>query len=102
MSGSRARCVYVLGAMFHIDANHGAKIMEMTPENFRQILSRSRKKVKGFLDNYCMVNGHCDCMRRLGHANSNPSYSSKKLRISFIKTAFQRKDFAVHQTNGNI
>lgn len=24
--------------------------------------------MKGFLDNYCMVNGHCDCMRRLGHA----------------------------------
>lgn len=65
---ARARCVYVLGAMFHIDAKHGAAIMEMTPENFRQILSRSRQKVKGFLDNYCMVNGHCDCMRRLGHA----------------------------------
>lgn len=64
----RSRCVYVLGAMFHIDAQHGASIMDITPENFRQILSRSRRKVKDFLDSYCMTHGHCDCMRRLGHA----------------------------------
>ncbi len=79
----RARCVYVLGAMFHIDAKHGAEIMEMTPENYRQILSRTKRKVKDFLDSYCMANGHCDCMRRLGHAIQTHRLNPK--RCDYLK-----------------
>ncbi len=64
----RSRCIYVLGTMFHIDANQGAQIMGISAVNYRQILSRTRKKVHEFLDSYCMASGHCDCMRRIGHA----------------------------------
>lgn len=64
----RSRCIFVLGTMFHIDSKQGAKIMDMSPENYRQILSRTRKKVNTFLADYCMHSGNCDCLRRVGHA----------------------------------
>lgn len=64
----RSRCVYVLGTMFHLDAKRGAEIMEITPENYRQILSRAKKKMREFLKSYCMEEGNCSCFRRIGHA----------------------------------
>ena len=42
---AQSRCIFILGTMFRIDSRTGAEILNMTPENYRQKLSRARKKM---------------------------------------------------------
>ena len=71
--GRRDRLVFILGAVFEIKDTEGAEILEMSRENFRKILSRSRKKI------YSYVRGFC------GHADpANPCRCSNKVN-AFLK-----------------
>lgn len=54
-----ARLVFLLGAIFDVPDAVGAEILDISPGNFRKILSRSRHRV------YSHMNGIC------GHVNSN-------------------------------
>ena len=49
----QTRCVFILGTMFQIDSRMAAEILDMTPENYRQKLSRARKKMAKFLSENC-------------------------------------------------
>ncbi len=67
------RMIFILGAIFNIDHKLGAEILEITPDNFRQRLSRARKDLHSFMDNKCgLVN------------KSNPCRCPKKTK-SFIE-----------------
>lgn len=65
-----SRCIYVLGLMFQADSKLCGEILGMTPENYRQRLSRTRKKVADFLGEYCGLSktGTCHCKKRVGYA----------------------------------
>lgn len=66
---ARTRCVYILGTMFHVNSNVAADILDMTPANYRQILSRAKKKMSGFLEKYCgLCDGMCSCEKRVPYA----------------------------------
>jgi RNA polymerase sigma factor (sigma-70 family) len=47
------RLVMILGSIFGVDSQFGATILEISPENFRQILSRARKQLKSFMAEKC-------------------------------------------------
>lgn len=47
------RCIFVLGTIFRVDSRIAAEIFQISPENYRQKLSRARKKVGGFLAYHC-------------------------------------------------
>jgi RNA polymerase sigma factor (sigma-70 family) len=47
------RLVMILGSIFVVDSRFGAAILETSPENFRQILSRARKQLKNFMSEKC-------------------------------------------------
>ncbi len=47
------RLVMILGSIFGVDSHLGAAILEISPENFRQILSRARKQLKSFMTEKC-------------------------------------------------
>jgi len=47
------RLVMILGSIFGADSQFGAAILEISPENFRQILSRARKQLKSFMSEKC-------------------------------------------------
>jgi RNA polymerase sigma factor (sigma-70 family) len=47
------RLVMILGSIFGVDSQFGAAILEISPENFRQILSRARKQLKSFMSEKC-------------------------------------------------
>lgn len=66
------RCIFILGTMFKLDSRIAGEILGMTPENYRQKLSRARKKMAGFLSEYCGLTGtgSCDCLKRVDHAVS--------------------------------
>ncbi|MEY8394564.1 RNA polymerase sigma factor [Lachnospiraceae bacterium 45-P1] len=65
-----SRCIFILGTMFKIDSRIAGDILEMTPEAYRQRLSRIRKKMADFLEEYCgeYGSGRCKCKERVNYA----------------------------------
>ncbi len=63
----RQRLVFILGEIFQVSDEVGAQIVEVTPANFRQILSRARRDLYEYLrDNCSLVNlaNDCKCARK--------------------------------------
>ena len=50
---TESRCIFILGTMFHVDSRIAGDILGITPEAYRQRLSRVRKKMADFLGEYC-------------------------------------------------
>lgn len=65
-----SRLIFVLGTMFKVDSHTAGDILGMTPEAYRQRLSRIRRKMADFLSAYCgeYGSGKCRCRDRLGYA----------------------------------
>ncbi len=65
-----SRCIFILGTMFQIDSRIAGDILELTPEAYRQRLSRIRRKMADFLSEYCgeYGNGRCKCKDRINYA----------------------------------
>lgn len=63
-----SRLAYIIGEVLVFTSQEGAIIMGITPENFRQRLSRSRKKLHNFLQRNCgIVNpkNSCRCFKKV-------------------------------------
>lgn len=65
-----SRCIFILGTMFKIDSRIAGDILDMTPEAYRQRLSRIRRKMADFLGEYCgeYGGGRCKCKDRVNYA----------------------------------
>ena len=70
---AESRCIFILGTMFKVDSRVAGDILEMTPEAYRQRLSRIRKKMAEFLGQYCgeYGGGRCKCKDRVNYAIQN-------------------------------
>lgn len=65
----QTRCIFILGTMFKIDSKMAGDILGISADNYRQKLSRARKKMASFLKEYCGLNGGlCNCQNRIGYA----------------------------------
>lgn len=75
------RCIFILGTMFQLDSRIAAEILDITPEAYRQRLSRVRRKVADFLKEYCGAygNGSCRCVKRVNYAIQNHRINPAKL-----------------------
>ncbi len=61
------RMVYTLGEIFGVDDAMGAEILNVTPANFRQTLSRTRKDLHSFMHGRCGLANQtnaCRCQRK--------------------------------------
>lgn len=78
---AESRCVFVLGTMFKLDSRIAGEILDMTPEAYRQRLSRVRKKMADFLESYCgeYGKGKCRCEERVNYAIQNHRLDPKHL-----------------------
>ena len=76
-----SRCIFILGTMFKVDSRIAGDILEMTPEAYRQRLSRIRKKMADFLGQYCgeYGNGRCKCKDRVNYAIQNHRINPQQL-----------------------
>ena len=65
-----SRCIFVLGTMFKADSRMAGEILGITPEAYRQRLSRVRGKMAQFLSAYCgeYGSGKCRCRDRINYA----------------------------------
>ncbi len=82
-----SRCIFILGTMFRLDSRIAGDILNMTPESYRQRLSRSRKKMAEFLSEYCGEYGHgtCRCAKRINYAIQNHRISPDRLTFTAAK-----------------
>lgn len=56
------RLIYVLGEIFEMDSKTGATLLDMSADNFRQVLSRARKDLYNFMHGKCgLVNAENPC-----------------------------------------
>jgi RNA polymerase sigma factor (sigma-70 family) len=63
----RQRLVFTLGEMFGVRDGLGAELLEITPDHFRQLLSRARRDLLNFMSNKCgLVDpaNSCRCARK--------------------------------------
>lgn len=63
----RQRLVFILGEIFGVSDEVGAGIVDVSPVNFRQILSRARRDLYEYLRGNCsLVNpaAHCQCAKK--------------------------------------
>jgi hypothetical protein len=49
----KQRIVYILGAILNVNRATGSRIASVSETNFRQILSRSKKRLRCFIDGQC-------------------------------------------------
>ncbi|MCI8805836.1 MAG: RNA polymerase sigma factor [Clostridiales bacterium] len=79
-----SRCIFILGTMFKIDSRIAGNILEITPEAYRQRLSRIRKKMADFLSEYCgeYGSGKCKCKSRVNYAIE--SHRLNPLRLDYM------------------
>lgn len=78
---TESRCIFILGTMFKVDSRIAGDILGITPEAYRQRLSRIRSKLADFLKEYCGEYGHgkCRCANRVNYAIQNHRISPAQL-----------------------
>ena len=83
----QTRCIFILGAMFKIDSRLAGEILGITPENYRQKLSRARKKMAEFLSYHCGLTdtGFCSCKKRIGYAMQHNRINPRKLEYAHLE-----------------
>lgn len=80
------RCVFILGTMFKMNSQLASTLLQITPDTYRQKLSRTRKRMGRFLENYCgHAGGKCDCRRRVPFAIKQHRLDPKRLDYSSLK-----------------
>jgi RNA polymerase sigma factor (sigma-70 family) len=60
------RLVFILGVVFDVTTHEGACILDITPEAFRQRLSRGRKQIQNFMTKKCSLihpKNPCTCTK---------------------------------------
>ena len=85
----KQRLIFVLAEIFGVSDSVGSEILEMSPDNFRQSLSRARRDLGQFMNNQCgLVNANnpCRCSKKTkgfigaGHVDPhNLQFSSSRL-----------------------
>jgi RNA polymerase sigma factor (sigma-70 family) len=72
----RQRLAFILGEYFGVTSEVGGEVMEVSPDNFRQLLSRARRDLYQFMNDKCgLVNA------------ANPCRCAKKTR-SFMQAGY--------------
>ena len=82
-----SRCIFILGTMFRVDSRIAGDILGITPEAYRQRLSRVRKKMAEFLSEYCgeYGQGACHCVHRVNYAIQNHRIAPDRLDFTAAK-----------------
>ena len=81
------RCIFILGTMFRVDSRIAGDILGITPEAYRQRLSRVRKKMAEFLSEYCgeYGQGACHCANRVNYAIQRHRIAPDRLDFTAAK-----------------
>jgi hypothetical protein len=90
----RQRLAFILGEVFAETSEAGAAAMEVSPENFRQLLSRARRDLFQFMNDKCgLVNqaNPCRCARKAKGFMRNGWLDASNLQFSKDRLAEVRE-----------
>ncbi|WP_343485825.1 RNA polymerase sigma factor [Allomuricauda sp. d1] len=79
------RMVYILSELLEFNGNEGAGILQISPESFRKKLSRSRAKIRNFLDKKCGLanpENPCRCTKKIDFLANQKIIDPKNLRFA--------------------
>ncbi|RGY95330.1 RNA polymerase sigma factor [Clostridium sp. AM58-1XD] len=81
---AESRCIFIMGTMFKISSTAASDVLGISPAAYRQRLSRSRKKVADFLEQYCGLAGSplCSCKKRVAYAVSQGRINPQNLEYA--------------------
>ena len=84
----QSRCIFILGTMFHVNSKMAGDILDLSPENYRQKLSRAKRKMADFLQAYCGLSGTgcCDCYDRVGYALEQHRIHPRRMEFKQLRT----------------
>ncbi len=96
-----SRCIFILGTMFKVDSRIAGDILGVSPEAYRQRLSRIRRKMADFLMEYCgeYGSGRCRCANRVNYAIQNHRINPAQLDFT---SAVPKKIIKVKEAMENI
>lgn len=82
-----SRLIFVLGTMFRLDSRLAAELLDISPDAYRQRLSRVRKKVAAFLSEYCGLSGtgSCGCEKRVDYAILSRRVNPERLEFCALE-----------------
>ncbi len=78
------RIALILGTLFGVSSTLGGDLMEITPENYRQIVSRARKRLANFMNEKCGLMNEantCRCAKTIPAAAKAGLVNPKRLRF---------------------
>ncbi len=81
----QSRMIYILGDILAFNSLEGGSILDISSDNFRKQLSRSRKKIRNFLNNKCGLanpNNPCRCKRKIDFLVGQGMMDPKNLRFA--------------------
>lgn len=86
---TESRCIFILGTMFKVDSRVAGEILGLTPEAYRQKLSRARRKMADFLKVYCGLSGtgSCSCKKRIHYAAATHRLNPDNLEYSALEAS---------------
>ena len=79
---SESRLTYILGEILEFNSTEGAIVFDITPENFRKRLSRSKKSLHNFLNENCGIinpENRCRCYKKVDNSIKNGFIQPNKL-----------------------
>ncbi len=110
----KQRLIFVFAEVFGVSDTVGSEILDMSPDNFRQSLSRARRDLYQFMNNQCgLINtsNPCRCHKKTkgfmdaGHIDPN-RMTFASTRVTKIQSVaadtYARIDDAVHQQHAEL
>jgi hypothetical protein len=85
----------VLGVVFGVDSSLGGALMDTSPDNYRQILSRARGQLGNFMNDRCGLmneSNPCRCARKTRAAIRAGLVDPKRLRFR-LPHVYRVRDF---------
>ncbi|MBT8352148.1 MAG: RNA polymerase sigma factor [Deltaproteobacteria bacterium] len=90
------RIAYALGEIFEVNSTEGAYILEISPEAFRQRLSRARKLIRKFMQKNCgliNIKNPCSCERLAPSSVKTGWVNPEKIIFANHKRKHQTDEF---------
>jgi hypothetical protein len=86
------RVVYILGDIIGLESKEASEILDIKADNFRQILHRSRQKIRLFMTQNCgLVNpdNSCRCTKKIDFLISRKLLDPENLQYANRQTSIQ-------------
>lgn len=105
------RITYILGEILGFNSKEGAAVLSISSDAFRQQLSRSRSKIRNFLNKKCGLvnqNNPCRCMKKIDFLANQKLIDPKRYRFARFKErsidlmhaiGSLESDTSIHRTN---